>query len=391
MAFAFLGRGRLAGFAAGHTGAYKAALHRAPSEIEALWRGLYAHGAATVFQSYQWAEAWYRAGALKGAEPAIVSVHAADGTPALIAPLAIFKENGRRVLAFADLGVTDYNAPLIGPASPVTAPEAARLWAAIRAVLPPADLQRFEKMPKSVGGRANPFALLGGGADGSLTAHACPVSLPFEDARAKLMTPKFAKELDARLRKFAARGAMVFGEVTDRSEKARVFDALVAQKKARAAKKGWTDNILDDPVWERFYRDIVVDGEADGIAHLLALTLDGRPWAIIAGFRKGDHFCDCLASFDDSAHKSLSLGLLVQDLAMRWAAERGVTVYDLTIGAETYKGDFSPVEQRLAENVQAYSMSAAGEALTSRAKAFMRARPWIAGPARRMLSLVRAK
>lgn len=360
---------------------FEARIYASPAAIAPLWQELYAQGAATVFQSYAWAEAWYRAAALKGSvTPVVVTLHDRDSRPALIAALAIVREGGKQVLTFADEGVSDYNAPLLGPAAPRTAQEAAAAWRAIRQILPAADLMRFVKMPAEIGGRPNPFALMAGTTPGALHAYACAVTAPYAETRKALISEKLRSEIDAKLRRLSKQCEMKLVAAKGRDERLAIFEALVQQKRARAAKMGWSDNILDDPVWQGFYRDIVTD--PDGIAEVLALTTDGHPAAIIIGFRKDNHFCDCLTSFDMTMFKNCSLGLLALDKAMEWAAENGVTVYDLTIGAEAYKANYTPKEQVLFENIQAFSVAGAGAALKAQVKNYVRSQPWLYVPAR---------
>ena len=106
-------------------------------------------GTATPFQAPGWLSAWYATvGAAREAEPLIVFVTEREtGQSVVTLPLIRRREGGRDVITFADLGVTDYNAPILGPASPAT-PQAARgLWASIVKALPAVDLFVFRKMP----------------------------------------------------------------------------------------------------------------------------------------------------------------------------------------------------------------------------------------------------
>ena len=75
-------------------------------------------------------------------------------------------QNGIRIIEFADLDLTDYNAPLLGPAAPRDARAARAMWrdllAALRRMPGGADLIRLRKMPADLEGRPNPLALLDG-------------------------------------------------------------------------------------------------------------------------------------------------------------------------------------------------------------------------------------
>src|SRR5947199_146000 len=84
----------------------------------------------TPFQHPQWSEAWYSAFAgAEGIEALIALVsEAATGELAMVLPLIRRRQNGIAVVEFADLDLTDYNAPLLGPAAPRDARAARALW-----------------------------------------------------------------------------------------------------------------------------------------------------------------------------------------------------------------------------------------------------------------------
>jgi hypothetical protein len=88
---------------------------------------------STPFQHAQWHAAWY--GAFAGqVEPLIaVITDAVTGEQAALLPLIRRRQNGIRIVEFADLDLTDYNAPLLGPAAPRDARAARTLWRNLRA------------------------------------------------------------------------------------------------------------------------------------------------------------------------------------------------------------------------------------------------------------------
>jgi len=99
-------------------------------------------GFATPFQAPEWISAWYATvGAKQEAEPFLVFVtERTTGQAVVTLPLIRHQSDGLDVIAFADLGVTDYNAPILGPAAPASPERARALWKQIVKVLPRADL-----------------------------------------------------------------------------------------------------------------------------------------------------------------------------------------------------------------------------------------------------------
>ena len=162
-------------------GAWRVTVHGSWQEAAGLWHPLLDLPQVTPFQGDAWLSHWYATlPAAEAAEPVLVHLAAADGTPAMALPLV--RRAGRlRILEFADCGITDYNAPLLGPAAPGDAASARGAWAAIRAALPPADLFRADKMPQTLLGRANPLLLALGGRPSSLFGNLVRIEHGWED------------------------------------------------------------------------------------------------------------------------------------------------------------------------------------------------------------------
>jgi CelD/BcsL family acetyltransferase involved in cellulose biosynthesis len=78
------------------------------------------NGSATLFQDSRWLDAWYGAFATADrVEPLIAIVSdAATGEQIALLPLIRRLQKGIRIVEFADLALTDYNAPVLGDAAP---------------------------------------------------------------------------------------------------------------------------------------------------------------------------------------------------------------------------------------------------------------------------------
>src|SRR6185312_1211265 len=124
---------------------------------------------STPFQHPQWYDAWYGAFAdAEGIEPLIAVVtDASTGEPAVLLPLIRRRQNNIAIVEFADLDLTDYNAPILGSAAPRDARAARALWrsllSALRRMPEAADLIRLRKVPVELDGKSNPLALLNTG------------------------------------------------------------------------------------------------------------------------------------------------------------------------------------------------------------------------------------
>jgi CelD/BcsL family acetyltransferase involved in cellulose biosynthesis len=359
-----------------------------PSELAWRWEAVEAAGASTAFQSREWLDALYTAIRQTGAKPLLAAADDGTGAFALILPLALSRQNGQLCIGFADLGVSDYNAPILGPAAPQGPAEMYALWGALKRALPVADLAVFEKMPRLIAGRHNPLLWLGDGLS-SQTQSACRLAEPWHLARQRLMPREFRESLDRRRSKLTRKASVTFRLAETREEAGALFDALVAQKAARSGPMGWHDILAEKP-WHAFYRRLALQGVAGGMARIMALIVDGEPASVILGLERHGRFYDILTSFDPTKWKRHSPGLLALDDAMGLMASRGVEIYDLTIGAEGYKDDFGPDAEPLHEYAEALSWRGMAEAMKIRAKAALRRSPRLAQFARNVAYSSRA-
>ncbi len=121
-------------------------------QAKARWGDL---GNATPFQNWQWLEAWYGAFAnIDSVEPLIAIISdAATGEQAVLLPLIRRTQNGIRIVEPADLDLTDYNAPLLGPAAPRDAKAARAMWKDLRGALRRLARRRRSDSPAQDAGR----------------------------------------------------------------------------------------------------------------------------------------------------------------------------------------------------------------------------------------------
>src|SRR5215510_11073346 len=96
---------------------FRAELLRDWQQAVARWHDV---SPSTPFQHPQWYSAWYDAFAdADGIEPLIAIVtDASTGEQAALLPLIRRRQNNIAIVEFADLDLTDYNAPILGSAAP---------------------------------------------------------------------------------------------------------------------------------------------------------------------------------------------------------------------------------------------------------------------------------
>lgn len=342
-----------AGAASGTGGAYSATISHDPATLERA-----ASLAPTPFQHPGWLSAWYaNMAAGPDVTPLIACVDdARTGAPAMVLPLVLRREGVLRVIEFADGGITDYNAPMPGPAAPRDAAAASAVWQALCRALPPADLIRFTKMPRRLGRAPNPLALLPGARTQKLCGNVLTIDQSWDDWHWSLERT-FRKELERSWRVFQRYPDARFRRITDPAEAGRILSVLEAQQRARIHELGLPYG-LDAPPVARFYRDLLARGLPDGYAVLTALTSEDAVVAALLGIRDGTSYAMVRLSTGGAAWKACSPGRLLIERTMAHMHEQGCRAFDFTIGSYAYKRRFGVTPILLMEYEQALSWRA---------------------------------
>jgi len=339
--------------------------------------------ALTPFQEPDWLEAWVDTiGDAIGSELMLLAVHEADtGGLALILTWALRRERGLAVIEGIDEGVSDYNAPVLGPAAPAEPGQANALWAAILQTLPPADVIRIIKMPVTVQSRANPLAFLPGIIPSTLFGNVITISGTIE-SHLRGSDRKARKEYERYLRRAQDFGAVRLRRAGQASA-GRLMDELERHQQDRVTQSG-RDYVLDRPQYVQFYRALlarslgkstIADASRRAFADLFYLELDGRPAAFLYGVRRATDFSLLRITHTPGEHERFSPGRVIIGETLRALRDLGVQQFDMTIGDYLSKRVFAPIPYPLVELHQPLSL--AGHLLHSvtRAKNEIRKRP----------------
>ncbi|MFT4096963.1 MAG: GNAT family N-acetyltransferase [Rhodoblastus sp.] len=318
------------------------------------WAALEATGRLTPFQTRAWLEPWYATVAPHFAvAPLILRVRdRRSGALLMMLPLARRRESGVRIVEFADLGVSDYHAPLFAPEMSELGERAAALWSQVRAALRPADLFRFEKAPRRVDGLRNPLLDI---ARRQMSFSAWEVALPADRAAFDAGFPDrtFLRELARKNRRIAGRGEVRFAEACTPEDQRRAFDVLCEQRAARFAELG-RDDILQRAPFRVFYEKVALAAR-DRIGRLFTLSVDDEIVATIFGLARNGCFCMILSTIGGERWKSASPGNVSMDRLVSHLICEGGGVLDFTIGDEAYKRSFGAVAQPLSAGVASLS------------------------------------
>jgi CelD/BcsL family acetyltransferase involved in cellulose biosynthesis len=301
----------------------------------ARWSG---DGQETAFQHPLWLDGWY--GAFKDVSPLIAIVaDAVTGRKLALVPLFRRVQRGVRIVEFADLNVTDYNAPVLRAGVRFDMAEARAigktLIAELRKVSGGVDLVRLRKMPARLAGGPNPLALLGRDGSSSLNGNIIETGDDFEaygTSIKRIQMPRY-------WRVFSRNSGAAFRISETVDEALKVVDVMDAQQQARMQRLG-LEFVLNDDVHGGFYRSLVKRGLPEGYVVVSALICDEAVVATMLGIRQGDYFAVLRISNAGPRWAHCSPSKLVVERTMAALHQQGVRRFDLSVGNYAFKRRF---------------------------------------------------
>ena len=330
------------------SGAFRIEISRDIETFDRDWARLEADGLLTPFQTRTWLRPLYAILATgMQAKPLFVLVrHTSTQLPLMLLPLCVRRRFGFKMIEFADLGVSDYNAPLIARAFNPSAPEWAALWRDIVRQLSGGSILSLQKMPSHIEGRANPLVAWAGARPMPVGAWGVglPATLPEYDS--KVLKPTFRRELAKKERRVAKRGSVVFATAGSVGEQREIFAVLARQRQLRCEELG-RDNDLGNPLIRRFRDALVEDASSASPVRLSALKVDGEMVATMFALEHRGTSHVIMTTFAGGDWKSCSPGSILIHKAIESCLAQGIRTFDLTIGDEAYKKDFGTTRQPL--------------------------------------------
>jgi CelD/BcsL family acetyltransferase involved in cellulose biosynthesis len=260
----------------------------------------------------------------------------------VLLPLIRRRQNNIAIVEFADLDLTDYNAPILGCAAPRDAKAARALWrsllSALRRMPEAADLIRLRKLPVEFDDKPNPLGLLGAAGPCSLNGNLVTTGENY-DAWRYTLEKTVRKELERSWRVFTRDPAASFAIVTDASEALRILSITEVQQGTRMQSLG-LNYILNDETCAAFYRNLVRDGVGNGYALVSALMVGDEVVATLLGIRTGSRYAMIRISNAGEKWSNCSPGRLIIERTMAALHRDGVREFDFSVGNYAHKRRF---------------------------------------------------
>jgi CelD/BcsL family acetyltransferase involved in cellulose biosynthesis len=314
------------------------------NSVSDRWQALERHAFASPFQTAHWIGNWYETFAAAGIEPVIVSVvERSSGRDLMMIPLVRHTQNAIRRIEFADLWITDYNAPLMRSDCDFQGFER-EIWPAILQALPPADVLTLQKMPLSLGSNVNPLTTLSGTESSDLCGHIVALCDNWDEYLSTL-SKSARRALRRRITKFSDEHDGHLRRITNSDEALEALQVLQAQQTSRLTARG-IKHVFDDPIYQELYRRLLLRGLATGHAVMFVLAAGPEIVATFLAFRNKDHTTLVRTSqSQDPAWRPFGLGKMIIHRALEALHAEGCRTFDLSVGANKYKEEFgvSPV------------------------------------------------
>ncbi|MBR0684723.1 GNAT family N-acetyltransferase [Bradyrhizobium manausense] len=295
-------------------------------------------GYRTAFQHGYWLGAWYQA--FHDVAPLIaVITDSATGKDIAMVPMFSHIRRGIRVVEFADLGVSDNNAPILACDASFDAAGAQAISAALvdglRASPDRFDLLRLKKLPAYVGAKQNPLVSLGRLGSCSLNGNLVLTGDDYSDYQASIKR----MQMPRCWRVFSRHAGARFEIATGIARAHELLGVMDMQQHERMRQLG-SRFVLNDEAHARFYRDVARQGVAEGYAVISALVCDEGIVGTTFGIRYGATYYLLRIGHAGRQWANCSPGLLVTERTMAALHAQGVRRFDLSIGNHDYKRRF---------------------------------------------------
>ncbi len=354
--------------------AWRVKIYNDYSALEPVWRRMETEGRCLVFQTYDWVSCWYDAARLVNeAEPVIAVVFREEAEPTWILPLCLYTKNGLRIISFADLGVTDYAAPVMGRNAPSDPETAQNILEAVFAALPPCDLISLQKMPATVEDAVNPLLCLPGLQRFPEDCHGIRLSEPWPELAKKVMNRRLRSGVRIKREKLRTHGDVAIKRFGPRELGAQMEELLAIRNERFDA----IGRARMPAFWRTFYQILASREGASYNPSVTTLTVAGRTIAACFSLSRGKTSHALLTSFRMGKWEEFRPGIILFDdmLTSFWHQAGNGAYFDFTVGDEEYKKRMGSESYPLYEWMAVRSFAGLRTYIAWRMKAAIRRHP----------------
>lgn len=319
-----------------------------PAEIEQEWRQLEATGIATIFQRFDWVDAYVR-NVLphEGARPAIV-LGRLHGLPAFVLPLAVSRLGPVRIATWIGGKHSGYNFGLWSreAASIMACQGRAAIEAMLGQVLEGVDCAVLGRMPKNHDGVAQPVAAL-------LSDRSCMEGYSFDlregfEAVLERSTGARRRRVNKKERKMSKVGDLQYQALRDPARAKAALDFFLEQKTLRLAEQAEPNSFVEPGV-RALLHDLLERSLTmrEPLLEMSELSVAGKPRAVAGYGTHRGRVNVYFMTFTRDEITPYSPGRVLTYRHVEDCCDRGMVAYDLGVGYEDYKAHWCDVIHEL--------------------------------------------
>lgn len=368
-------------------------IHRDIATVGAEWSALLADALAGPYQNPRFLSSWStHAGPAEGATPAIALARDERGEAVAILPFCATRRFGVTVARFLGGSHVNYNMAVIrrDRLEAFASGEARRLLVEIAAKAG-FDSYHLVNQPVAWMGTPNPLAVLPNQASAD-QAFSGPLAPSLEEHLSLYVSAKSRSNQRRKMRRFEERGTPRLYRADTAEQRRRLLDAYFRQKAEQFAVRG-LDNVFERPGVHEFLAEACgLDGGVPTI-DLYGFDMDDEIVAVTGGVADDRRYCGMFISITTSEHAKYSPGEMLMNFVVEEQIRRGLSSFDLGVGAATYKKMYCPDPEPMFDSIYGVTLKgravAAAEAAVAALKAKIKATPWaygLIGKARKALA-----
>lgn len=306
------------------------------------WRSLYAAVGRTPFENPDWHRVWWeRIGYREGWAPHVITGRV-NGRLTAVAPLAVLRSRGLRMLEWAGGRVFDYPDMLLSGEA-----DAHPIWKTARESRH-YDVARLRGVKPDATSRPALEAFARKVNEGSV-AHAVQFAHASGEAWFQSLSKRARAKHRARVRQIEEAGPLAMTTAACPAEVTAMMGVLVGQKVAWSSARNVAHFATEEGVPE-FLEGLALQAWAEGSLHLSMLTCGDQAISTHLGFTSDDGFYYYMPGYDIALAK-LSPGKVHLTKLIMWALDNGCRRFDFLRGEADYKGSLGNEVRSLSDYI----------------------------------------
>lgn len=307
------------------------------SACRSRWLALQADALTTVFQTFEWVEAWQSCvGVSAGVRPVIVTGNRRDGSTAFILPFGLVRKRGCSVLTWLTYPHSNYGGGLFDRKFIEAEAEGfGGLWIRVIDVLPRLDAIALSDQPTKFDRAANPFALTRSfvSADRS---HVLQLNQSYDALVRSRFSSRTRRRMAQNYRKLEDGSGGLKMHTGKGRDLPRVSAVMFEQKRRQLQARGIADPF--DEAFEAFFYRFASSGSDEARAvRCYYLERDGEIAATNFGAVHGGIYYGLITTMDEGRFDNLSPGAMTMNFAIEASCAEGLTGFDFSAGEADYK------------------------------------------------------